>query len=145
MFPKSLETKQNIIRSHFSACTSAEEKYKKIIEIGKLSPPLASEFKKDAYRVSGCQSTMYLRTYVMDLKVYFQAESDALISAGLAVLLTEVYSGETAETVLKSSPDYLKELMIPSSLSPSRANGLYSIYLRMKQDVLKLLVDGYIK
>ena len=70
----------------------------------------------------------------------FEAEADALISAGLAALLTQVYSGETPETILKCPPTYLDEIGISASLTPNRANGLYSIHLRMKQEALKLLM-----
>ena len=134
--------KQNQIRELFSVCADKEEKYSKIIEIGRESPPLSPDFKLEENTVQGCQSTMYLHSYMKDDKMYFEAESDALISSGLAELLTRVYSGESPETVIKSPPDYLEELEISSSLTPNRANGLYSIHLRMKQDALKELMKA---
>ena len=69
----------------------------------------------------------------------FRAESDALISAGLAVLLVRVYDGETPETMLKCPPTYLEELGIPGSLSPGRAVGLVSLHRRMQQEAVRLL------
>ena len=82
-----------------------------------------------------------MRAHWVNDKIIFEAESDALISAGLAALLTQVYSGETPEVILKCPPSYIEELGINSSLTPNRASGLYSMHLQMKQEALKLLVE----
>lgn len=140
MFDSCLE-KQQKMKEIFLACPSEESKYAKIIELGQQQSPLADIYKTKEHLVKGCQSQMYLHSYWADDKVIFEAESDALISAGLAVLLTRVYSGESPEVVLKCPPTYLDELGISASLTPNRANGLYSIHLRMKQDALKMLVE----
>lgn len=133
--------KQQSIKALFQNCQTEESKYQKIIELGRQTRPLADIHKTPTNLVKGCQSKMYLHSYWSDGKIFFEAESDALISSGLAALLVQVYSGETAETVLKCPPTYLEELGISASLTPSRANGLYSIHLRMKQDALLLLVE----
>ncbi len=130
-----------MIREKFAACSNEEERYQKIIELGREQPSLSENEKIEANLVKGCQSQMYLVSHLEENQVIFQAESDALISAGLAALLVKVYSGEAPETVLKCPPTYLEELGISASLSPSRANGLYSLHLRMKQDALKLLME----
>jgi cysteine desulfuration protein SufE len=85
---------------------------------------------------------MYLRSFLDGGKMYFEAESDALISFGLAVILMKVYSGESPEVVLTCPPSYLEEIGITASLTPNRANGLYSIHLRMKQDALRAIAQG---
>ncbi|MEC7838427.1 MAG: SufE family protein [Chlamydiota bacterium] len=139
MFDSCLK-KQQQIKELFSACSNQEEKYEKIIELGKKNTSLSEEYKTKENYVHGCQSTMYLHSLYEGGKVYFEAESDALISSGLAVLLIDVYSGESPETILKCEPNYLEELGVSASLTPSRANGLYSIHLRMKQDALKFLM-----
>lgn len=140
MFETCLE-KQNQIRSLFASCCSEEEKYNKIIEMGKNLPRLDPLHKTPENEVLGCQSKMYLRTFAENKILHFQADSSALISAGLAALLIFVYSGESAETILQCKPSYLEDLGISASLSPSRANGLYSIHLRMKQEALKSLIN----
>lgn len=139
---ETLVEKQRQIKAYFCDCPTKELKYQKIIEIGKEQSKLEDQFKSPEFEVPGCQSKMFLHSYMKDGKVYFETESDALISSGLAILLTKVYSGENPETVLKYPPDYLEELGISNSLTPNRANGLYSIHLRMKQDALKLLVKA---
>ena len=134
------EQKQNEIRSLFSSLSSVEEKYQKVIELGKVQPELDPSEKIPENIVEGCQSTLYLVTRFSGGKVTFQTEADALISSGLGVLLERVYSGEAPEIILKCPPTYLEELGIAQSLTPSRANGLASIYLRMKQEALKCFV-----
>lgn len=132
--------KQNEVKKTFQECVNEEDKYAKLIDLGKTMPPLSIKDKTEANRVSGCQSTMYLKSYLKGDAVIFEGESDALISAGLAAILIQVYSGESPEVILKCPPTYLDELGISTSLTPNRANGLYSIHLRMKQEALKLLI-----
>jgi cysteine desulfuration protein SufE len=131
--------KQNTIKKLFSECKSKEQIYQKIIEIGKNEPQLSPEFKIPENEVPGCQSLMYLHAYYENGNVYFKADSEALISFGLAALLIRVYSGETPEAILTCPPNYLEEIGISSSLSPNRANGLYQIHLKMKQKALQYL------
>ena len=130
------QKKQEEIKTLFAKCTSKEEVYHVIMEIGRAAKPLAPEFKTEDNVVPGCQSIMYLHVHTENGRLFFEAESEALISAGLAALLTRVYSGELPETVLKCPPDYLDELGISASLTPNRANGLASIHLKMKQAAL---------
>jgi cysteine desulfuration protein SufE len=129
--------KQKKVKELFAGCTTAEARYNKIIELGQHCKRLAPEDRVPENLVHGCQSQMYLRTDFDGKLIYFDAESDALISAGLAALLIMVYSGEPPEVVLKCPPTYLEEIGITSALSPNRANGLHSLHLRMKQEALK--------
>jgi cysteine desulfuration protein SufE len=140
MYESCLE-KQQRVKDLFSQCSTEELKYQKIIELGKQQAPFPAHEKVPANIVKGCQSTMYLSSRLEEGKVIFAADSDALISSGLAAILICVYSGETPESILKCPPTYLDELGIGASLTPSRANGLYSVHLRMKQDALKLFMQ----
>lgn len=131
--------KQEAMKALFADCSTAEAKYKKIIDLGKTQGKLSDEDKRDENLVKGCQSRMYLRTSFENGTLVFASESDALISAGLALLLVNIYSGETPETILKCPPSYIQELGILQTLTPGRANGLASLYLRMKQDAVRFL------
>lgn len=133
------ESKQKQIITLFEACKNQEERYQKIIELGKHLPKLDPLYKIVENKVNGCQSLLFLRTYQEGRLLFFEAESDALISSGLAAILIKVYSGETPESILTLPPVYLERLGITASLTPNRANGLYSIHLRMKQEALKSL------
>lgn len=141
MYETCLE-KQRQIKELFSQCASEDLRYQKLIELGRELSPLSASFKIPENLVKGCQSTMFLHSYMSEGKMFFEADSDALISAGLAAILLRAYNGETPEAVLKCPPNYLEDLGISASLTPNRANGLYSIHLKMKQDALKFLVDS---
>jgi len=141
MSVESCKQKQEEVKKLFSGLISIEAKYDKIIEIGRQQCRLHDKCRTDQYLVRGCQSKMYLVSYYVQGKVYFESESDAIISAGLSTLLIRVYSGEDPETILTCPPTYLEELNIPQTLTPGRANGLASIYLRMKQDALAYLMS----
>jgi cysteine desulfuration protein SufE len=132
--------KQSEVCALFLACPTEDDKYQKIIELGRKMSPLDTIHKIPENVVKGCQSVMYLRSTFKEGLVYFEAESEALISSGLAAILVNVYSGETPETILTCPPTYLDQLGISAKLTPSRANGLYSIHLRMKQDALRFLL-----
>ncbi len=131
--------KQRQIIDIFKACPDETAKYQKIIELGRRQTVLDPRYKIPDNIVKGCQSVMHLRAFLQEDAIIFAAASDALISAGLAAILIAVYSGETPQVVLQCPPAYLETLGIGASLTPSRANGLYSIHLRMKQDALKFL------
>lgn len=136
------QAKQNEVKALFSASPSETEKYEKIIALGRSLPKMDPQYKVPANIVKGCQSTVYLHAAMREGKVFYEIESDALISSGLAAILLLVYNGETPETILKCPPAYLEELGISASLTPNRANGLYSIHLRMKQEALQLLLKS---
>ncbi len=123
------------------AALSPELRYQALIEMGKRLPAFPKELKTEDRIVQGCQSLLYLQATVEEGKCFFEAEADALISKGLAALLIAVYSGEEPETILKCPPNFIGELGIGASLSPSRSNGLSQIYLRMKQEALKTFLS----
>lgn len=133
--------KQDKVKALFSHCTTPAARYEKIMELGSGLRPLPPAAKTEENRVRGCQSLMYLASRLENGLVIFEVDSDALISRGLAVILLMVYSGENPETILKCPPTYLEELGIAGSLTPGRANGLYSLHLKMKQDALRLFMQ----
>ena len=133
----SMTGKIDLIKQKFSSLKTPDERYALLIQMGRALPPFPSEQKTPANIVPGCQSTLYLCATLVDNKLFFSAAADALISAGLAALLIEAFSGSTPEEILTSSPTFLQELGITAALSPNRSNGLSSIYLRMKQIALK--------
>lgn len=140
MYSSCLE-KQDKVKALFASCPTAADRYEKIMALGAQLKSLPQEVKTEENRVRGCQSLMYLTAKLQNGRVHFEADSDALISKGLAVLLLMVYSDETPEAILKCPPTYLEELGITNSLTPGRANGLMSLHLKMKQEALKLLLQ----
>ena len=131
------------LKSHFSSLDSKEALYQEIMSWGKKLLFFDPLWKKEENRVIGCQSLMYLHSTFEEGNIIFYATSDALVSAGLAALLIAVYSGEPPEQILITPPAFLDELGISSALSPGRANGLASLYFKMKQEAVKYLAIGH--
>lgn len=131
------DQKVAFLKKEFANLSSPEKKYQKLMEMGQKLPPYPSAHKTAAYLVRGCQSQLYLHATFQEGKIYFEAASDALISAGLAALLLAAYSGLTPEAILKCPPTFIEELGIITSLSPSRSNGMAQIHLKMKQEALR--------
>lgn len=127
------EKQRNIKEIFYSL--SPEEKYEKIIEMGRALPPLPNSARVPENLVQGCQSVMYLETTFKDGLVFFKADSEALISKGLAALLIEVYSGQRPEALIQEPPVFLKDIGL--NLSPARSNGLASLYKKMISAIAK--------
>ena len=82
----------------FLQCPTQEARYEKIIELGRQQRPLDPAYKTNEHLVKGCQSLVYLHSYEKDQHIMYEVESDALISAGLAALLTHVYKWGTCRS-----------------------------------------------
>lgn len=129
----SIQEKQNKIVKDFAAITQWEDRYKKIIEMGKVLPEMPEELKTEQNIVKGCQSQVWLSAKLIDQGlVELVGDSDALIVKGLVGLLLSVYSGATPSEILSTPPDFLKALGFEGNLSPSRANGLYSMLKQIR-------------
>lgn len=124
----SLQNRIDLLAEEFAKLESWEERYKKIIALGKELPDLPDADKVDKNKVKGCQSQVWL-TAKLDEKreVVFSADSDALIVRGLVSVLLRIYSQAKPEEILNTSPDFLEKLGFKSNLSPSRTNGLYAM------------------
>src|SRR5574342_1213846 len=96
--------KQQALKEIFIHFSSPSEKYEKIIELGRALPPLSSSARTQENLVQGCQSILYLETTIEDGRLYFNADSEALISKGVAALLIYVYSGQPPEAIFKEPP-----------------------------------------
>lgn len=124
------------LRALFTFCRSPEDIYKTLLDLGRGQKQLEACFKTEERLVKGCQSRLYLHTWASGDQFFFETEADALISSGLAMTLVLLYSGLTAQEILTFKPEILKELGIVQSISPSRSNGLASLEIKLKQDVI---------
>lgn len=128
--------KQAAIKAIFAACSTPEARYQKIIELGQKLPPFNPSARTPANLVPGCQSIMYLEANLKDSVLILNADSEALISKGLAALLIMAYSGETPSTMAHCPPSFIQEIGLQSALSPARSSGLASLYHKMRQIAL---------
>ena len=134
--------KHDILLSCFANCDTPERVYEKIIEIGKNLPNPLENIEYEANLVHGCQSIVYLSSSLNAKgNIFYQIQSDALISSGLAHLLLLMYQDEKIELTLFCPPLFIQDLGLPSALSISRSNGLASMYARMQQDAKKLFIQ----
>lgn len=124
----------------FSSNMSSEQKYQKIIELGNRLADFPEHDRTEENLVPGCQSQVYLNFSEKDGKLFFNAYSEALISAGLAFLCISSYSGLTAEEILKSPPTFVETLGLTKSLSPGRSNGLASMISSIKKKALNFIL-----
>lgn len=124
--------RQNEIVAEFASLKTWEDRYKKLIQIGKELPELEESKRTDDSRVKGCQSQVWMHAHMDQGQVIFEADSDALLVRGLVALLLKVYSEATPREILETAPAFVKDIGLESKLSPSRANGLLSMIKQMK-------------
>src|SRR5882672_3147918 len=99
---KSIQTIEDEIVDEFSLFDSWDDKYEYIIDLGKKLAPLDDQFKKDENKVRGCQSTVWLVADYKDGKIFYKAESDAVIVKGLISMLIRVLSSQTPDQIMKA-------------------------------------------
>lgn len=139
---KTCQDKQLALLQRFNACDDDRDRYRLIIELGRKLPLFPQDQVEPANLVRGCQSQTYLYAQSADGLLNFKAQSDALISAGLAALLVAVYNEESASTILTCPPDFIRELQLTRYLTPSRSNGFFAVHLRMQQDAVRMLAQN---
>ena len=130
---KSLEeTKQDVI-GEFSMYDEWLDKYEYLIELGKALEPFPEEKKTEDRLIKGCQSRVWLDSEQKDGKLYFTADSDAIITKGIISLLVSVYSGRTPQEIAADDFAFVAEIGLKEKLSPTRVNGLVSMIETIKK------------
>ena len=128
-----LTQRQNEIEKEFSLLQSWEERYKKIIHLGRHHNSVEEEERTEENKVSGCQSQVWMIANLsQDGRLFFRADSDALIVRGLISLLLRIYSSSKPSEILESEPHFIKKLGFDRNLTLSRANGLYALVKKIK-------------
>ncbi len=133
------DTEKEIVEE-FALFDSWDDKYEYIIDLGKKLPPLAAEHKKDENKVRGCQSTVWLVASLKDGKLFFEADSDAVIVKGLISMLIRVLSGRTPDEILEAPLQFIHEIGMTTHLAQTRSNGLLSMVKQMKNYALAFKV-----
>lgn len=137
-----IEQKIAQLTDRFNQFSSWEDRYREIIKIGKNLSSIDDSLKQEKFRVKGCQSQVWLVPELRDGKVYFQADSDAMLVKGIVALLVEIYSGEKADDILSNKPDFLSEIGITDHLSMNRSNGLASMIKQIQMYALVYQAQG---
>lgn len=129
------ETEQEIIEE-FTLFDSWDDKYEYIIDLGKKLSVLDAQYKIDDNRVRGCQSSVWLVAEYTDGRIFYQADSDAMIVKGLISMLIRVLSGRTADEIMEARLDFIREIGMTTHLAQTRSNGLLSMVKQMKHYAL---------
>jgi len=128
-----LEVKKQQVIEDFSAYDEWLDKYEYLIELGKSLEAFPEEKKTDDKLIKGCQSRVWLDAKLQDGKLYFSADSDAIITKGIISLLIGVYSGESPEAIATDDFGFVQEIGLKENLSPTRAGGLASMIETIKR------------
>ena len=129
------EATSNIV-SEFDNFDDWMDKYNYLIELGKSLPLIEEKHKTEANLIEGCQSRVWLHAEFDGTLIHFTADSDAVITKGIANLLIRAYSGHTPQEIRDSSTEFLNEIGLTQHLSPTRSNGLLSMIRQIKMYAL---------
>jgi cysteine desulfuration protein SufE len=133
---KTIQAIEDEIIEEFSLFDAWDDKYEYIIDMGKKLPPLENEHKLDENKVRGCQSTVWLVSEYKDGKIYFKADSDAIITKGLVSMLIRVLSGHTPDEIINAELGFIQKIGMTTHLAQTRANGLLAMVKQMKNFAL---------
>eukprot|EP00262_Sarcandra_glabra_P013515 TRINITY_DN3762_c0_g1_i1.p1 TRINITY_DN3762_c0_g1~~TRINITY_DN3762_c0_g1_i1.p1 ORF type:complete len:457 (+),score=89.10 TRINITY_DN3762_c0_g1_i1:313-1683(+) len=133
---------QEIIKL-FQTVQDPRAKYEQLLYYGRTLSPLPSHFKTKENKVEGCVSQVWVRAFLDpdEKKVFFEADSDSMLTKGLAALLVEGLSGCSVSDIVKVSPDFVGLLGLRQSLTPSRNNGFLNMLRLMQKKALQLYVE----
>jgi len=123
---------QNEIIDEFSLFEDWMQRYEYMIELGKSIELIDSSKKIDSNLIKGCQSKLWLHAELNDNKLIFKADSEAIITKGIAAVLLRVFSNQTPEDILNANLDFVDKIGLKEHLSPTRANGLISMIKQIK-------------
>ncbi len=115
-----------------------ELKYEHLIELGKSLPLINEKYKTEEHIIKGCQSKVWLHSELVNGRIIYTADSDAIITKGLVALMIRVLSNQKPDDVLQADMAFIDAIGLKEHLSPTRANGLLSMIKQMKLDALAL-------
>ena len=129
---KTIEEAENEVIENFSMFDEWLDKYEYLIDLGKNLEAYPEEARTEDRLIKGCQSRVWLDSRMEDGRLYFTADSDAIITKGIISLLISVYSGRTPAEIAASDFSFIDRIGLKENLSPTRANGLVSMIETIK-------------
>lgn len=133
---KTINEIQDEIVEEFSDFDDWMDKYQLLIALGSEQEPIDEKYKNEQNLIDGCQSRVWLQADLVDGKIIFQAESDALIVKGIVTLLIKVLSGHTPDEILNADLYFIEKIGLKEHLSPTRSNGLLAMIKQMRMYAL---------
>mgnify|MGYP001776227564 CR=1 FL=1 len=130
---KTLQEAEEEVVDEFSMFDEWLDKYEYLIELGKSLKDYPEADKTEDRLIQGCQSRVWLDYKVQNGRIWFNADSDAIITKGIISLLIKIYSGRTPEEIASSDFSVVDRIGLKENLSPTRANGLVSMIARIRE------------
>ena len=127
---------QEGIVDEFAMFDDWEDRFQYIIDLGKDLPLIEEKYKVEENTIKGCQSKVWLHAEIIDDKVVFTADSDAIITKGIIAILIRTFSNQSASAILDADTNFVDEIGLKEQLSPTRANGLVSMIKNIKMYAL---------
>lgn len=132
------DTIQEQIIEEFSIFDEWLDKYDYLIELSDSLPAIAPEHRTEQYVIKGCQSRVWVDAKVEDGKIFYSADSDAIITKGIIALLIRVMNGRSAQEIVDLDLYFIDAIGLGENLSPTRSNGLVAMIKQMKMYALAL-------
>ncbi len=129
---------QDELIDDFSLFGDWMEKYENIIQMGKELPMIDEQHKKEENLIKGCQAKVWLHADFKDGKIFFTADSDAIITKGLVSMVVRVLSGHTPDEIVRADLYFVDKIGLREHLSMTRSNGLLSMIKQMKMYAMAL-------
>ena len=125
------ETQQEIVEE-FALFDEWMDKYEHIIELGKDLPLIDEKYKVEENLIKGCQSRVWLHAELVDGKIIFTADSDAIITKGIVGLVISVFSNHTPKEIIDADLFFIDQIGLQEHLSPTRSNGLLAMLKQIR-------------
>ena len=127
-----IQQRQQELIDEFADIDDWMDRYGYIIDMGNALPPIDEKLKTPDRLIEGCQSRVWLDVEFRDGKVYYVADSDAIIVKGMISMLVSVLSGHTPDEILDAKLNFIDEIGLAEHLSPTRSNGLLAMVKQMR-------------
>ena len=131
-----INERQDEIIEEFQDLDDWMDRYQLLIDLGNEQAPLDERYKTESNLIDGCQSRVWLQADYRDGRIYFQAESDALIVKGIVALLIRVLNDSTPQDILDADLYFIERIGLKEHLSPTRSNGLLAMVKQMRMYAL---------
>ena len=128
-----IQEKIKFYKNNLDSFEETLDKYKFLLDQAKKSKPFPEEFRKDNFKVQGCQAQVWLVPKFKDNLLNFYSDSDAFISKGMITILVDIYGNKTPHDILNSDFQLVKTLQLDTLLTQGRTNGVYAMLKKLKE------------
>lgn len=123
---------QDEIIDEFSETDDWMDRYAMIIDLGNSLPAIDPKYKTPEHLIEGCQSRVWLNAEERDGRMFYTADSDAIIVKGIIALLIRVLNDQTPDDILHADLYFIDRIGLAENLSPTRSNGLLAMIKQMR-------------